>query len=201
MSEQTENDSSLYQDTKQKLIKTCSVSGISFDEKESVLSTLQKHKIKHHYVESLDPNDDEVVAKVNKLPERTCVYSGPGGKILRSGLFETGKSFIHAHPGKLPSYKGSTTIYYSLLIHGTISVSVIELNENLDEGDIFSIDDFKFRAGSSLDYVIDPCVRAYSLLKFFKKQNKGKKQDKIGNTFYIIHPVLKHLAVIKNKAY
>ena len=48
LSEQTENDSSLYQDTKQKLIKTCSVSGISFDEKESVLSTLQKHIFQIH---------------------------------------------------------------------------------------------------------------------------------------------------------
>jgi methionyl-tRNA formyltransferase len=201
LAEQTENDSQLYFETNQTLIRECKVSGKSFDEKESVLATLKANNIPFQYIESLNPNETEVVKAVGNLAGDDCVYSGPGGIILRSELFSTGKNFIHAHPGKLPFYKGSTTIYYSLLINQSISVSVIELNKNLDEGDILHIEDFQFKPGSNLDYVVDPCVRACSLVNHFKNKGTRKKQDKIGDTFYIIHPILKHLSIIKNKAY
>ena len=201
LAEQTENDSNLYSKTEQTLLKTCPVSGLSFDEKESIISTLEKYEIDYKHIESLDPNEDKVVSAVGKLATKNCIYSGPGGIILRSGLFETGKKFLHAHPGNLPMHKGSTTIYYSLLIDKTISVSVIELNENLDEGDILLIEKFKFKSGESLDYVIDPCVRARSLINYLKDPSNKEKQHNSGNTFYIIHPVLKHLSIIKNEAY
>ena len=201
LSEHTENDSLIFSKTRQESKSRCSVSNLSFDEKESVLSTLNKNKIPYNEIDSSDPNDRKVIKAIKNLPTLKCIYSGPGGIILKPKVFETGKIFIHAHPGSLPEYRGSTTIYYSLLIDKSIEVSVIELNENIDEGDILHAKKFKFRSGSNLDYVVDPCVRAKTLIEFLKNNQTHRKPNNFGNTFYIIHPVLKHLAIIKNKAY
>lgn len=201
LSEQTSNDSKIFNKSNQIFERKCSVTGLSFNEKESIPHTLEKNNIPWKNFESLDPNDELIIKQIKRLPEKECVYSGPGGAILKKEIFETKKTFIHAHPGKLPEFKGSTTIYYSLLIEKNISVSVIELNEKIDGGDILRIEDFEFKKGSDLDYVIDPCVRALSLIRYFKNKIEKRKQNKEGDTFYIIHPVLKHLSILKNKAY
>ena len=52
------------------------------------------------------------------------------------------KNFIHCHPGKLPQYKGSTTIYYSILRENKIYCSAIVLNKNIDEGDVLFTEKF-----------------------------------------------------------
>ncbi len=199
---QTENDSKIFDSSDQELWRKCSVTGLLFNEKETVLSTLKKNGIPFKKYANLDPNSKLVIKALKRLPEAICIYSGPGGYILKKEIFKTGKVFIHAHSGKLPSYRGSTTIYYSLLLNENLSVSVIELNENIDEGNIILIDNYKLNSGSDIDYVIDNCIRAKSLIRFLKlKKYKSVKQKKEGKTFYIIHPVLKHISIIKNKAY
>ena len=42
------------------------------------------------------------------------LYPGKKGVIKDQSLLKK-KFFLHSHSGKLPEYKGSTTIYYSLL--------------------------------------------------------------------------------------
>jgi methionyl-tRNA formyltransferase len=201
LAEHTDNDSHIFDNTSQNFISKCPVSGMVFNEKESIPQTLNKYKIPYDSEESDDPNDKCVLDSVKKLPHQICVYSGPGGKILKPHFFKIGKTFIHAHPGKLPSFRGSTTIYYSLLISRSIYVSIIELNENLDEGDICLTDEYYFKPGASIDFIVDPCVRAKSLINYFKNKKRHKPQDQTGDTFYIIHPVLKHLSILKNNVF
>ena len=122
LSEQTSNDSKIFNKSNQIFERKCSVTGLSFNEKESIPHTLEKNNIPWKNFESLDPNDELIIKQIKRLPEKECVYSGPGGAILKKEIFETKKTFIHAHPGKLPEFKGSTTIYYSLLIEKNISV-------------------------------------------------------------------------------
>ena len=195
--EQTENDSNILDRSEQESWVFCSVTGIKFNEKESLSKTLTKNSIPFKIIGSSDPNDSKVTKMLKTLEEEYCIYSGPGGVILKSEIFSTRKTFIHAHPGELPNYKGSTTIYYSLLIKEVIDVSVISMSENLDSGNVLHAETMKFIPGSNIDYVIDPCVRAKALINYLKNPKKGESQASNGNVFYIIHPVLKHLSIIK----
>ena len=144
----------------------------------------------------MDINDPEVIAAVRDLPGQDVVYSGPGGAILGHDLLACGKRFLHAHPGTVPMYRGSTTIYYSMLVEKKIGVSVFVMNENIDGGDLLLQREFPVVPGADYDYVVDPCVRAVTLLETLQTQPVPHPQPSGGTNYYVIHPVLKHLAVL-----
>jgi methionyl-tRNA formyltransferase len=127
------------------------------------------------------------------------IYSGPAGVILRDEILNAGKVFIHAHPGLLPEFKGSTTVYYSMLLKREIGCSVFAMNREIDCGEILLMKTFPVpMVPVDFDMVVDPLVRAETLLEWLASEDLTKISNGTGNTFYIIHPVLKHLARIKN---
>ena len=115
----------------------------------------------------------------------------------------TEKKFLHIHPGKLPEYRGSTTIYYSLLQTNKVAATAIFLNEEIDKGNIICSKEFKFDFDAKLiDLVFDPLLRAEVLLAAIKLLSKDKNCEKtqnslMGTDYFIIHPILKHLAILK----
>lgn len=198
----TENDKIVSKDTNQKFIRRSNDLNIFFDEKEHVLKTIQNNNIKFVSLDSLDVNSKQVINEVADIEDAYIVYSGPGGSILRKEILSKEKKFIHVHPGMLPKYRGSTTIYYSMLLESKIGCSVIILEEGIDEGPVLHRQEFKIiEKGIDFDYSLDPLVRAKTLVEFFKiKKIKPIKQDikKDQNMFYIIHPMLKHISVINH---
>jgi len=190
--------------TNQKLIRTSRDADISFDEKEHIIKTLKKSNIKYKLLDTLDANSEEAVKAVGNCKTEYILYSGHGGTILKKPILSLGKKFIHVHPGWLPKYKGSTVIYYSILIESSISCSVIILNEKIDGGPVLYTKKFKITEKNvDFDYVLDPAIRTSTLISFFNLWNKKKiKRPEVnnnnkGNTFYIIHPLLKHFAILK----
>lgn len=142
------------------------------------------------------------------LSQRYVIYSGYGGGILGERYFKILKHFIHIHAGKLPSYRGLTTCYYSLLDEGEICASAMILNQKLDCGDMlgeFSLDIEAIRAlrNTDIDTSIEPFIRAQALLQALLSYRKHKDfistaqeiQSTQGETYYRIHPTLKHLAL------
>lgn len=128
------------------------------------------------------------------------------GGILQAKYFKLPKKFVHIHAGSLPTFRGSTTCYYELLCLNRIGASCMFLSEGLDDGDIiaetlFEKDMLKSFNSLDIDTSIEPYIRAKTLLKAlnvileekleFKKQNNS-----LQNTFYKIHPVLKHIAIL-----
>ena len=202
LAEHTENDKLIGKETNQKFIRGLEDLDISFDEKEHVLRTVEDNNIDYCLVDNLDVNSKEVIEEVAKIKEEYIVYSGPGGTILRSEILSLGKRFIHVHPGWLPKFRGSTTIYYSMLLESKVGCSVILFEEGIDEGPILHQQEYKINEkGIDFDYVLDPLVRAKTLLEFFQKgEIKPVKQDKAeeSSTFYIIHPLLKHMSIINH---
>ena len=198
--EHSENDKTVSKNTKQKFIRKSNDLDISFDEKEHILSTIKKHSINHIILNTSNINDKNVINEVANIKTTYIIYSGPGGTILRKDILSQEKEFIHVHPGWLPRYRGSTTIYYSMLVNFEIGASVILLKEGLDEGPILYKKKYKIEEkGIDFDYVLDPTVRARALIDFFK-QNKIEltEQDKEQNTtFYIVHPFIKHASILK----
>jgi len=199
--EHTANDKLITQDTKQKFIRRLNDLDIDFDEKEHIMRTIKNHQLEHTIIDTLDINSREVIDEIKKIKEQYIVYSGPGGLILREKILSLDKEFIHVHPGLLPRFRGSTTIYYSMLHDSTVGCSVIIFHKGIDEGPILYQNSYEIKDKNiDFDYVLDPLVRAKTLIEFFKEgkihiQEQDASAD-VG-TFYIIHPFLKHKAILE----
>ena len=159
-----------------------------------------------NYVKSntQDIHSDEIVDLIKSSKPDVLIYSGYGGVLLKKSVLDCGKKFLHVHGGFLPDYKGSTTNYYSLLSEGSVGASAIFLTADIDSGPILSRCKFPVPPDAvELDHIYDSAARAKVLIQTLKKyQEKGElsylKEDKTGNAnlYYIIHPVLKHLAIL-----
>lgn len=176
-----------------------------FNREEPLLVTLNKLETAYQFIEQEDINAEETIEAIRQAPEQYFIYSGLGGQILRAPLFSLGKKYIHVHAGIVPQYRGSTTIYYSMLQEGKAGATVMFLNEQLDEGDILAQETYTLDDKTvDIDYVFEPFTRAETLVKALKEYGeKGefhtKEQPKDGNTYYIIHPVLKHIAMLQRE--
>lgn len=171
---------------------------------ESIMDLLKKHNINYRLVLEKDINSDIICNIISEMPQKFFIYSGYGGYILKPHLFSLGKQFLHVHAGILPEYRGSTTAYYSILQDSYIGATSIFLNEKIDQGDIIYQEKFPMPSNKeNIDYVYEPWVRSQVLVKTLKSYiaNKGfslrmQNNDK-AETYFIIHPVLKHLALLK----
>jgi len=138
---------------------------------------------------------------IKKLNSDFIIFSGYSGDIVKKNILSL-KNFIHCHPGKLPQYKGSTTIYYSILRESKIYCSAIVLNKNIDEGDVLFTEKFHIPNNIfSIDKNYDDKIRAITLVNTLKKINKLKlKKQKKNNYshYFVIHPVLRSI-VFKKK--
>ena len=168
-----------------------------------LLKLLEDANIQYEISTNNDINSSEVVTKVKLREEMVFIFSGFGGVLLRDNILATGKKFLHIHGGYLPDYKGSTTNYYSLINENTIGASSIFLTKDIDCGpvllrrkfpppvqrvDIDHIYDSEARAKVLVETI--QCYVANGQFNFELGRNEG------GETFYIIHPVLKHLAIL-----
>ncbi len=198
--EHTYNDKIISKNTNQKFIRKIKELDISFDEKEHVQNTLDSTNIDYVIVNSNDMNSKKVISEVKKLNSIYVIYSGPGGTILKNEILNSGKKFIHVHPGLLPKYRGSTTLYYSILINSSIGASVIIMNKNIDQGMVLHKREYLISDKNiDFDYSLDPLIRAKALIEFLETNKINKEKQKKSDesyTFYIIHPLIKHAAIL-----
>ena len=85
------------------------------DMKESLTNTLRKNNISYETINDSNINSDIVLKKLLNCKKKIVLVSVFAGQILKTRILNTKKKFLHIHPGKLPEYRGSTTLYYSLL--------------------------------------------------------------------------------------
>lgn len=174
-----------------------------FNPHESVETTLNKFSFPYEKVIVKDINDKSVLNKIKNIEIKYLIYSGSGGVILKNPLFCIGKTFIHSHGGFLPEYRGSTCNYYSIINENTIAASVIIMNEKIDDGPIILKKKVKVNFDKKLiDYYYDPLFRAIVITKAINIADLHEK-NLIENNFtkesmyYVIHPVLKHIAILR----
>lgn len=149
-----------------------------------------------------DPNSATCHSAIKNLKQEWIVYSGPGGKILSKETLNLGKKFLHAHPGLLPSYRGSTTIYYSLLAEGFCGVSAFIMDEEIDNGPIVIQRKFPPPVDRrNIDFFYDSFIRAETLTEVLSNieshnlSNSVQSRDETSRTYHVIHPVLKSIAI------
>ena len=155
-----------------------------------------------------DINNSKAVQYFASSQTELFVYSGYGGSILRAPILSLGKFFLHVHGGFLPDYRGSTTNYYSILKERRIGASSIFLKRDIDQGPIINRQYFRLPSKlDKLDHFYDSAVRSRVLVDTLKQVIDGwpdgiacEEQDREkGKTYYIIHPVLKHVAIMKRE--
>tara|TARA_B100001057_G_scaffold492224_2_gene584155 strand:+ start:1169 stop:1819 length:651 start_codon:yes stop_codon:yes gene_type:complete len=142
-----------------------------------------------------------IIRYLLKEKENNFVLSLPHGIIIKSKKLLSSKNLIHFHPGRLPLFRGATSIYYSLLKKNEICCSTIIMSLDLDGGDILFCKKFPFpKKIKDIDIKYDIEIRkiclAY-LIKNFKKL-RPKPQKKINKLhYYLAHPVIRKLATTR----
>lgn len=176
-----------------------------YDLSRPIPQILEELDVLYDVVPCLNPNDDTVVSALAARPETLMIYSGPGGAILRKKVFATGKKFLHTHSGILPQFRGSTTVYYSLLAEGNCGATAFFLDEQIDTGPVIRRKRYPApKDRSTIDLFYDPFIRADLLVEVLGEYAETGRmplepQDKsVGETYFIIHPVLKHLAILSH---
>ena len=171
---------------------------------ESLDETAARYRWNAESVSADNVNDTVIYEKIVKLKPLLIIYSGYGGQLVGKDLIQTGAPFLHMHSGWLPDYKGSTTLYYGWLEKNFCGVSAILLNENIDEGAIVARRKYPPPPrGVDPDYVYDSVIRADLLVTVLKTYVRSRgvlktvPQGNEGRVYFVIHPVLKHLARLR----
>ena len=115
--------------------------------------------------------------------------------------------FLHFHSGYLPKYRGSTTIYYSILNNEKCGVTAILLNEKIDMGKIVGKKTYeKPLFGDDIDYLFDSSIRADLMIDVLTNyinngffSNTETQESTSGETYFVIHPLLKHFSILSLK--
>ena len=168
-----------------------------------LITLLREEGIKYDIAPNSNINSDEVIAAIANRSEEVFIFSGYGGVLLRDKILDIGRKFLHIHGGYLPDYKGSTANYYSLIDENTIGASAIFLTKEIDCGPILLRKKFAPPEDrTEIDHNSDSEARSKVLIECLQNYiNSGcwiyeLENNHGGETFYIIHPVLKHLAIL-----
>ena len=151
-----------------------------------------------------DVNDAAVRERIAALGPHLVIFSGTGGQIVSPELLNLGASFLHVHSGWLPADRGSTTLYYSLLRDGSCAASALILDEGIDTGTVIERRRYPPPPpDTDIDHLYDGAIRADLLVRVLARFAEtgalpaGTPQTAAdGTTFYRIHPVLKHVAIL-----
>ena len=170
---------------------------------EPLSSSIDKAKIAVTTLATRDINAAEVAEQVNRLAPRLVIFSGYGGQIVGAGLIDLGVPLLHVHSGWLPDYRGSTTVYYSLLEERRCAASAIILDNDIDTGPVLARKHYPAPPlGTDIDRRYDTAIRADLLLDVLRNYHATGRltieqhQRDAGQTYYVIHPLLKHLALL-----
>lgn len=170
-----------------------------FDISIPVKETLKNSNLEYKELNFVDINHSKLVefVKQNKID----VFIFTGGGILGNLILNTGSKFMHLHPGIVPNYRGSTCFYYSIINEDKCGVTAFFMDKKLDTGDIIFQKIFKKPNYIFVDEIYDANIRSETLIEILQKKilenTSYKKQDpNQGETYFIVHPVLKHIAIL-----
>lgn len=152
-------------------------------------------------------NSPDVVAALPRDAFDFIVYSGFGGELVNRDVLDDFAPLLHMHAGWLPDYRGSTTTFYSWLRDGTCGASAIFLGAEIDQGEILGRKRYPPPpVGMDGDYLHDAVLRSDLLLSVLAHlartgalPAKMRQRPDEGEPYYIIHPVLKHIAILSGE--
>lgn len=147
-----------------------------------------------------------ILAAIAARAPRLLVFSGYPAQLVPGELIARWP-VLHVHGGALPDYRGSTTIYYSLLNDQRPAVTALLVDGEIDTGRVVDRKTYPLPpAGVDIDYLYDSALRADLLAHCLRHwQEHGclppaQPQDGDGRSYYVIHPLLKRIALLGRHA-
>lgn len=132
-------------------------------------------------------NDLALQEIISRSVSDTIIFSG-GGILSADTLHNTGRDFLHFHPGVLPGIRGADGLFWSALLRQKAGVSGFWMREGIDTGPPFHIREYSFpifpqdmrKAPLPILYRallehFDPFLRARSLIDFLLSQTSQKR--------------------------
>ena len=175
------------------------------DRKKNVNRLIESKNLKNKttFVNSNNINSKLVEKAILRINNSfPIIYSGYSGVIIKNKKILK-RNLIHFHPGELPLHKGSTTMFYSLILNKKITVTCFIMSSGIDEGKILYKKNFKPPSKlSSLNDMFDHKIRAETMIDFLKKgkrKYKAKKQLNNFSIYYIAHPIIRGIAIHNKK--
>jgi methionyl-tRNA formyltransferase len=175
-----------------------------FDNTTPVDAVLARMGIPTTVIEAESINDASVTEALRQFHQPYVIFSGPSGAVLGPSFFGQGKHYLHVHPGQLPQYRGSTPMYYSLLKEQRLVATALFLEQAIDTGEVLMSRSFAIPEDPmAIDQDYDPWMRAQTLVAVLEEylregrfHTTPQPQDQ-AETFFVIHPVLKHIAILQ----
>ncbi len=182
--------------------------GIFYGEGEGVDALFMAHQHPYVRMEAAGINTTEVLRALRDSNVDFAVFAGKPGEIVAPPILSLGIPLLHIHPGALPAFRGSTVVYYSILTQQPITVSTILLAEGIDCGPVLHTRNFAYpRADDDIDGVFDATIRAETLADLLELTVRNgtlpapqNSDNSKGMDYFIIHPVLKHIARLSLEA-
>lgn len=174
---------------------------------ESVPETCKRAGIDLIYITGNDVNAEITHQAIRAVAPNLIIYSGISGQIVSERTLTLGPKFLHMHSGWLPDYRGSTTVYYTLLDGDFPGVSAIILDCNIDTGPIVARRKYpQPPINVDIDRVYDSAIRADLMINVLIKYKESgeisiiEEQKKTSETpYYVIHPILKNISILSLK--
>jgi methionyl-tRNA formyltransferase len=169
-----------------------------FDISIPVSKTLLEHNIQFKEFNFVNINHHELINYIKNISIDYFLFTGGG--ILKKDILHSGSKFVHFHPGIVPNYRGSTCFYYSILNDDNCGVTAFVMDKELDTGNIITQKIFPKPDHPFIDEVYDAHIRSETLIEVLQNnllsKNHQKQKNSIGETYFIIHPILKHIAIL-----
>lgn len=154
-------------------------------------------------VEERALDSETLLSCLEVLSPSLLVYSGYGGQLVPEVVLNMTR-VLHIHSGLLPRYRGSTTLYHEILEHNGCAASAILLAQTIDTGPLIASREYPMPpSGMDVDYLYDNLIRADLLTAVLAHYHvtgqlpSSQPQKELMPAYFVIHPVLKHLALKK----
>ena len=171
--------------------------------KKEVYKFLRKKKLTNFltFLPTDNVNSAILEKQIKKYKSKFNIISTYPGEIIKN-LSLLKYKLLHCHPGNLPMFKGSTTIYYTIILNKKICVSLFEISKKIDSGKILYKKYFNIpKKLISIEKDFDSKIRALTLVDYlqnnFKYRNFKSKKNYL--PYYIVHPIIRQ--IVLNKSY
>ncbi len=151
------------------------------------------------YCKTNDINSTLVDKKLSLNKSKLNIISTYPGEIVKNKSLLK-KKLLHCHPGDLPSFKGSTTIYYSIILKKKICVTIFLISKKIDSGKILYKKYFDYPKNlNDIENNFDDKIRSLTLVEYVNSKINHKFKNLNDNflPYYIAHPLIRQIVLNK----
>ena len=136
---------------------------------EDIETTSQAMTVPTQTIESSALDNPELICAVQALKPSLIVFSGYPSQLV-PGELRAIAPVLHVHGGALPGYRGSTTIYYSILAGDLPEATALLIDDGIDSGQVLqSIAHPPPPADVDIDHLFDGALRARVLVDVLRQ--------------------------------